>query len=104
MEWSGKRVLVTGHTGFKGGWLSLDLASRGAKVMGFALKSDTEPNLFTAARIGSLLESRILDVRDFENVLQLFADFEPEIVFHLAAQPLVRRSYAQPLETFEVNR
>jgi CDP-glucose 4,6-dehydratase len=103
MEWSGKRVLVTGHTGFKGGWLSLDLAFRGANVMGFALESDTEPNLFKAARIGSLLESRVLDVRDFENVLQLFADFEPEIVFHLAAQPLVRRSYAQPLETFEVN-
>ena len=103
MDWQGKRVLITGHTGFKGGWLSLVLASRGARITGVALEPETSPNLFTVANVGSASDSRIVDIRDFDNLLQVFEEAQPQIVFHLAAQPLVRRSYSQPLETFEIN-
>jgi CDP-glucose 4,6-dehydratase len=103
MNWNGKRILITGHTGFKGGWLALDLASQGANLFGIALEPQSEPNLFRAARIESLLDSRIVDVRNFLALSKAIDEIKPEIVFHLAAQPLVRRSYAQPLETFETN-
>lgn len=103
MNWSDKRVLITGHTGFKGGWLSLALASRGARITGVALEPETCPNLFTTAGVASVVDSRMVDVRDFEKLLRVFEEVRPEVVFHLAAQPLVRRSYAQPLETFAVN-
>lgn len=103
MNWHGKRVLITGHTGFKGGWLALDLASHGASLFGIALEPQSDPNLFRAARIESLLNSRIVDVRNFPALLKAIDEIKPEIVFHLAAQPLVRRSYSQPLETFETN-
>ncbi|HWE83995.1 MAG TPA: CDP-glucose 4,6-dehydratase [Terracidiphilus sp.] len=103
MNWGDKRVLITGHTGFKGGWLSLALASRGARITGVALEPETTPNFFTAAGVASAVDSRIGDVRDLDRLLQVFEEAQPEIVFHLAAQPLVRRSYAQPLETFAVN-
>ena len=103
MNWSGKRVLITGHTGFKGGWLSVDLASRGAEIVGIALEPETNPNFFTAADVKSLADSRILDIRNFDALLQIVKETRPEVVFHLAAQPLVRRSYAQPLDTFGVN-
>lgn len=103
MNWNNKRVLITGHTGFKGGWLSLDIVSRGAKIVGVALEPATNPNLFTAARIESLIQSQIIDVRNFSSLLAVVRETKPEIVFHLAAQPLVRRSYAQPLETFDTN-
>jgi CDP-glucose 4,6-dehydratase len=103
MDWNGKRVLITGHTGFKGGWLAMDLALRGAKMVGLAIEPATNPSLFQAARIESLIDSRIEDVRDFSSLLTVMREFRPEIVFHLAAQPLVRRSYAHPLETFETN-
>ena len=101
--WSGKTVLVTGHTGFKGGWLSLWLQKMGAKVVGYALPPATDPDLFDLAGVGAGMASAIGDVRDPEALAAVFAEHRPEIVFHLAAQPLVRYSYAQPVETFAVN-
>jgi CDP-glucose 4,6-dehydratase len=102
--WRGRRVLVTGHSGFKGGWLAIWLARAGADVTGIALPPESEPNLFDAAGIAGLLTtSRFLDIRDAAALKSAVAAAQPEIVFHLAAQPLVRRSYAQPAETFATN-
>lgn len=101
--WAGKRVLVTGHTGFKGGWLSLWLTRLGANVAGYALAPPTEPSLFALTRLDQKMESVIGDIRDAERLTRAVREFEPQIVFHLAAQPLVRYSYADPIETFEVN-
>jgi CDP-glucose 4,6-dehydratase len=98
-----RRVLITGHTGFKGSWLSIWLKALRAEVMGYALLPDTIPNLFTLADVASGMESRIGDVRDVERLGNAFDDFQPEMVFHLAAQPLVRRSYREPQETFDIN-
>ena len=100
---SGRTVLVTGHTGFKGAWLSLWLKDLGAKVVGYALAPNTEPSLFAQLGLGSLIDSRIGDVRDAALLEKTLRETRPEIVFHLAAQPLVRRSYEQPAETFAVN-
>ncbi len=101
---AGRRVLVTGHTGFKGGWLSLWLNSLGAKVHGYALEPPTQPSLFEVARVGDSLDhSVIADVRDYERLARAFDDFQPEIVFHLAAQSIVRRSYDEPKLTFDTN-
>ncbi|HWT65800.1 MAG TPA: CDP-glucose 4,6-dehydratase [Terracidiphilus sp.] len=102
-RWRGRRVLVTGHTGFKGGWLALWLKQLGATVRGYALEPDTEPNLFTVARVGEAVEDVRGDVRDLAELKRALSGFRPEVVFHLAAQPLVRRSYADPLETFSTN-
>jgi CDP-glucose 4,6-dehydratase len=100
----GKRVFLTGQTGFKGGWLSLWLAGLGAQVHGYALTPPTEPNLFTVARVVDHLASHTLaDVRDLVALDAAMQKAQPEVVFHLAAQPLVRRSYAEPLETYAVN-
>ncbi|HJW57957.1 MAG TPA: CDP-glucose 4,6-dehydratase [Burkholderiaceae bacterium] len=101
--WQGKRVLLTGHTGFKGSWLSLWLQSLGATLRGIALPPSTEPALFEAARITEGLEHRIVDIRDFSSVKSQFDEFKPEIVIHMAAQPLVRLSYNQPVETYATN-
>lgn len=98
-----KRVLVTGHTGFKGGWLSIWLKALRAEVTGYALPPNTTPNLFSLANVGEGMAHIIGDIRDFDALMAVFEDFQPEIVFHLAAQPLVRASYAEPRETFEVN-
>ena len=92
--WRGRRVFLTGHTGFKGGWLSLWLASRGAQIRGYALDPLTDPNLFTAASIGGNLDDVRGDTRDYPKLESAMTAFAPEVVFHLAAQPLVRRSYA----------
>ena len=101
--WAGKRVLVTGHTGFKGGWLALWLHRLGAEVSGIALAPNTTPNLFEKARIGQHLESHLCDIRDADRLAGLVRAAEPDIVLHLAAQPLVRASYRAPLETFASN-
>jgi CDP-glucose 4,6-dehydratase len=101
--WRGRRVLVTGHTGFKGAWLSLWLDRLGARVTGVALPPATEPNLFTLARVASGLESHYCDLRDAEAVARIVAAARPEVVFHLAAQPLVRAGYRDPLGTFASN-
>jgi len=102
--WNGKRVFLTGHTGFKGGWLSLWLASMGAKVTGYALAPNTTPNFFEVAKVeGDLEQSHIADIRDLEKLQKAMADAKPEIVIHMAAQPLVRYSYANPVETYATN-
>ena len=101
--WKGKRVFLTGHTGFKGGWLALWLASKGAIVRGYALDPCTEPNLFTEANVGSVIEDIRGDIRDASNLEPALKDFAPEVVFHMAAQPLVRYSYEDPIGTYETN-
>ena len=96
-------MLVTGHTGFKGGWLSLWLHEMGAKVTGFALAPSTDPSFFEQARLADLVEHVEGDVRDAATVEAIVARCRPEVVFHLAAQPLVRLSYQEPVETFATN-
>ena len=101
--WRGKRVLITGHTGFKGSWLSLWLASLGAHVTGFALGPSSSPSLFNLANINSALVNVEADIRNLEQLRKSLAENQPEIVFHLAAQSLVRTSYEDPLLTYETN-
>lgn len=101
--WRGRRVFLTGHTGFKGGWLALWLASKGAVVRGYSLDPYTTPNLFDAARIGEQIEDVRGDIRDSEKLDRALTEFTPEVVFHMAAQPLVRLSYQDPIGTFETN-
>lgn len=101
--WRDKRVLITGHTGFKGGWLSLWLKSLGAEVTGFALAPDTEPSLFELTRVGNGMRSFIGDVRDREQLSRCLDETAPEVVIHMAAQSLVRYSYRHPVETYETN-
>lgn len=101
---SGKRVFLTGHTGFKGSWLALWLHQLGAKVYGYALPPPTDPSNYGLARVGECLCGETLaDIRDRRLIAKTVADFQPDVVFHLAAQPLVRDSYARPYETFDVN-
>jgi len=102
--WNGKRVLVTGHTGFKGSWLTLWLRDLGAKVGGYSLNPPTNPSVHSLARIADYVEiSNCADIRDLAQLTVAANEFKPEIVFHLAAQPLVRLSYSQPVETYTVN-
>ncbi len=101
--WHNKRVLITGHTGFKGSWLSLWLAHLGAEVHGLALDPPTQPSCFEASRVGSYMSSLLGDIRDQETVLRKFRDYRPEVVFHLAAQSLVRESYRDPAGTYLTN-
>lgn len=101
--WRGKRVLVTGHTGFKGSWLTLWLQSLGAEVTGFALDPSTEPSLFELARVAEGINDQRGDLRDLATLLELIAEAQPEIVLHLAAQPLVREGYRDPLGTYSSN-
>lgn len=100
----GKRVLITGHTGFKGSWLSLWLSHLGAKVCGYSLAPNTKPSLFEEIDIASKIEKSVIgSILDRDTLQKVFDDFKPEIVFHLAAQPLVRLSYAEPVLTYETN-
>lgn len=101
--WKNRRVLVTGHTGFKGSWLAMWLWKLGAKVTGYSLPPPTKPNLFDLARVEQLVAHNIGDVCDVTALCQVFQRAEPELVFHLAAQPLVRRSYQDPVGTFSTN-
>lgn len=101
--WEGKKILVTGHTGFKGSWLCLWLQSLGAEVAGYALNPPTDPSLFDVARVSEGMKSIIGDVRDIAKLKSVFSNFRPEIVFHMAAQPLVRHSYDDPVETYSTN-
>ena len=103
MNWSGKRILLTGHTGFKGSWLSLWLQKLGADICGLALAPHTSANLFEDAQVGRGMLSVIGDIRDANLVRRVLAEHRPEIVFHLAAQPLVRAAYEDPLGTYAVN-
>jgi CDP-glucose 4,6-dehydratase len=101
--WQGRRVLLTGHTGFKGSWLALWLQRLGAQVTGYSLQPPTNPNLFTEARVAEGMTSIEGDVRDADDVHRVVQVHQPEVVFHLAAQPIVRTSYRAPLETFATN-
>jgi len=101
--WKGKRVFLTGHTGFKGSWLSLWLFSLGAEVRGYALNPPTSPSLFNEAKINSIIDSQIGDIRDQDALHESMTEFNPDILIHMAAQPLVRYSYDNPIETYEVN-
>ncbi|MCZ6772757.1 MAG: CDP-glucose 4,6-dehydratase [Proteobacteria bacterium] len=101
--WNRKRVLITGHTGFKGSWLSLCLKARGAELFGYALAPPSEPSLFDLADVGRQLTSVTGDIRDYKLLHDRIADWRPEIVFHLAAQSLVRRSYQDAVETYSTN-
>jgi CDP-glucose 4,6-dehydratase len=100
---AGQRVLLTGHTGFTGGWLALWLSAIGCEVTGLGLPPDTEPNLFSCARISEHMNSRIGDIRDFTTVNNAMEAAQPSLVFHLAAQPLVSRGFAEPVDTFATN-
>jgi len=101
--WRGKKVFLTGHTGFKGSWLTLWLQDLGAHVTGFALAPDTTPNLFTLGRVSDGIQSIIGDIRDRTLLADAMKEARPDIVLHMAAQPLVRESYVTPVETYETN-
>ncbi len=101
--WKGKRVFLTGHTGFKGSWLSLWLMEMGAIVKGFSLAPDTTPNLYTAADVALNMVSEIGDIRDLNHIVQSMTDFAPDVLIHMAAQPLVRLSYEDPVMTYGTN-
>lgn len=101
--WNKRKVLLTGHTGFKGSWMTLLLNTLGADVHGISLKPATKPNMFEALNIGKVINSNICDIRDEINLNKIVQEINPEIVIHMAAQPLVRESYLDPLYTYNVN-
>src|SRR5436853_267932 len=101
--WSGKRVFLTGHTGFKGSWLALWLQALGARTSGYSLPPPTEPSLFELARVSNGMTSVTGDIRDFESLKRTLAGQKPEVIIHLAAQSVVRYSYSHPLETYSTN-
>lgn len=101
--YKGKKVLITGHTGFKGSWLCILLNKLGAEIYGYALEPPTNPNLYTEAKLDDFVNSTIGDIRDYSNLLKVVRNIKPQIVIHMAAQPLVRESYKRPVETYEIN-
>jgi CDP-glucose 4,6-dehydratase len=101
--WTNKKVLITGHTGFKGSWLSLLLQQLGAIIYGYALEPPTHPSLYNEANIDKLVNSTIADIRHYEKLFATLQSVKPDIIIHMAAQPLVRDSYKNPVETYQVN-
>lgn len=101
--WKDKKVLITGHTGFKGSWLSLWLSKLGANVIGYSLEPPTKPNLFEICKLEERITSIVGDIRDYNTLKNVFGKYKPQIVFHMAAQSLVRYSYKKPIETYETN-
>ena len=101
--WNNKKVFLTGHTGFKGSWMSIWLNMLGANVQGYSLTPPSNPSLYQEAGVSSFINSEINDIRSFNELNKSIQEFSPEIVFHMAAQPLVRASYINPLETYETN-
>ena len=101
--WRNKKVLITGHTGFKGSWLSIWLEYLGAEIVGVSIDPPTTPSLYLLSNIGDDVESLHVDIRNYEAISEVFKRVKPEIVFHLAAQSLVRYSYLHPVETYETN-
>ena len=98
-----RKVLITGHTGFKGTWMCSVLLELGADVTGYALEPPTKPSLFALTNMGSKIKSITGDVRDLAHLKQVFEETRPEIVIHMAAQPIVRESYKNPVDTYEIN-
>jgi CDP-glucose 4,6-dehydratase len=101
--WVGKKVFLTGHTGFKGSWMSLWLQSMGAIVKGYSLEPTTKPNLYTVASVDTAMDSEIGDIRDLNQITKSMTDFNPGVLIHMAAQPLVRLSYQEPVDTYTTN-
>tara|TARA_B100000212_G_C27310851_1_gene505671 strand:- start:89 stop:1150 length:1062 start_codon:yes stop_codon:yes gene_type:complete len=101
--WRSKKVFLTGHTGFKGSWLSLWLLNLGAKLKGYSLEPNTNPSLYNSLKLNENIESDIKDIRNFDEIKKSMTSFNPDVLFHMAAQPLVRDSYKDPLYTFETN-
>ena len=101
--YKGKKVLITGHTGFKGAWMCAVLLAAGAEVTGYALEPPTDPSVFALTDMGRRVNSVIGDIRDLAHLRQVFEENRPEIVFHMAAQPIVRESYKDPVYTYETN-
>src|SRR4029077_15028846 len=101
--WKGRNVLITGHTGFKGSWLSLWLDKLGAHVTGYALAPPTQPNLFEQAQVETSVRSVCADIRDFPRLSAVIAESRPEVILHMAAQSVVRRGYEDPIETYSSN-
>lgn len=101
--YKGKKVLITGHTGFKGSWMSFLLHQLGAEVTGIALEPSTEPALFNILKLDEKIDSNIIDIRDLYSMMKVFDEVQPEIVIHMAAQPLVIDSYKDPVYTYDVN-
>ena len=101
--WVGKKVFLTGHTGFKGSWMSLWLQSMDANVKGYSLEPDMKPNLYTVASVDTAMDSEIGDIRDLNQITKSMTDFNPDVLIHMAAQPLVRLSYQEPVDTYTTN-
>jgi CDP-glucose 4,6-dehydratase len=101
--WKNKRIFLTGHTGFKGSWMSLWMQSMGAVVKGYSLEPNTTPNLYTEASVDDTMDSEIGDIRNLNQISKSMFDFNPDVLIHMAAQPLVRLSYKEPIETYTTN-
>lgn len=101
--WENKRVLITGNTGFKGSWLSMMLYSLGADVYGYSLEAPTKPSIYELCKLQNITKTKIADIRDLDSLKLFMKEAQPEVVFHLAAQPIVRESYKNPIETYQTN-